>query len=106
MLSCIQYDPKSKGLQAKADEQSKQLLRSIQFFTLSLQGISPDQQKQLLQEDVIQPYQKFLKTLWKSADYKLSEKEESLLTYTSKGSYEMRVQMIQDALSQEEVHIQ
>lgn len=74
----------------------------IRFFGLSLGTISPSNQKKFLKAKELEPYRNYLKGIFDSAKYFLSEKEEKILSMKSSVSSGNWVMMIEEFLSSEE----
>lgn len=64
----------------------------ILFFNLELGKIAPTQQKKYLAEKVLLPYKAYLVSIFETARFNLSEKEEKILSIKSTPSYTMWVQ--------------
>ncbi|MFH1565624.1 MAG: M3 family oligoendopeptidase [bacterium] len=97
-----QTDPNIKAKLAKIEEQTLKIENDIQFFEYRLSKITPKQQKIFLESEILKTYHHFLETLFTTAKYLLSEKEEKILNLTSDTSYSNWVKMTFSLLSKEQ----
>lgn len=96
LQSVLYQDEKLKALSNKSDEFSKNIMIELHFFELSLWKIDEDTQKKILQSNILHDYKQFLKRIFDTSIYDLSEDQEKIISIFSKTSYQNRVQMIDD----------
>jgi oligoendopeptidase F len=75
----------------------------IRFFQLKLGNITKEKQEEFLQADELEHYHKYLRWLFKTAEYNLDEKEENLLSRTSLPRNQMWVNGVDKTRSQKTV---
>jgi oligoendopeptidase F len=88
------------------DDLSTKISNKLIFFDLDLGKIPLELQKVYLSSEKLIKYRYFLKGIFDSAKYLLSEKEEKILTLKSSVSYSNWVEMISTLLSQEEYELE
>lgn len=71
------------------------------FFGISIGKISKTKQEEFLSTNILSKYDNFLKDIFLSAKYMLSEKEETIMSLKSTASYSMWKQMVSSLLSKE-----
>jgi len=71
------------------------------FFSISLSKISPEKQKEFLDNPLLKKYHRYLEELFLESKYILSEKEEKVLDLKENTSYEMWVRMVSSLLAKE-----
>jgi len=97
-----QNNPELKAKYNKYHETIVDLYNSIQFFSLKIAKIPPENQQKFLNASELQDYRYFLEGQFKIAKYLLSDKEEKILNLKSKVSYGNWVDMTSSFLSKEE----
>lgn len=99
---------KDIALKAKAnllDDFFTKLDNEIEFFMHRISKIPEKAQKIFLNSQELNEYRYFLKQLFDSAKYLLSEEQEKILNLKEKGSYSNWVSMISDFLKEQEAEI-
>lgn len=99
MLSEITQDDEIKALSNKSSEKSKDLMVSLNFFTISLKEVSKKQQSMFLNDECLSVYHHFLALLFDSAKHTLSNEEEKIISIMSKTGLSNWIKMIEDFLS-------
>lgn len=83
-----------------------ELENSIQFFLLELSKVPQEKQKGFLNSPVLNTYNHFLKTLFNSSKYILSDSEEKIFNIKSKTSHSNWVSMLSELLSKQTLEVQ
>lgn len=94
-------DTEVQAAQQLLSDYTNTLSDYTRFFVLSLGTISKDMQKEFLKSEELLPYRNYLKDIFSSARYMLSEKEEKILSMKSGVSYGNWVSMLEEFLSSE-----
>jgi oligoendopeptidase F len=97
-----QNDPKIRAGLNKAEELSRKIANEMEFFSLSLGKIKPEDQEKFLKSEALKDYRYFLKKIFIKAKYFLSEKEERILNLKESTAYDNWVMMTSSLLSKEE----
>lgn len=97
-----QADPKVKARTNQLDELTANLDNQLEFFLLKIGKIPSKQQSIFLSEQSLQPYHYFLKHIFATAQYDLTEAEEKILNLVTTTSYSKWVNMTTEFLSKEE----
>ena len=84
-LNSEDIEAKSEG--AKLDDVSKTLAEKIMFFQIAIAKINESKQKELLNDSTFKRYWYYLKRIFDTAKYDLSEKEETIMLQLSESSY-------------------
>jgi oligoendopeptidase F len=100
-----QDNPQIKAELNKLNDLAVQISNDIQFFTMRLAKIPPENQQIFLESPLLTPYKHFLEGLFENAKYLLSEAEEKILTLKSVTSYSNWVRMTSEFLSKEEATV-
>lgn len=85
----------------KAEEFFQSLTKDIRFFTLELGTIEIKKQKQFLKSSILENYKHFLENTFDQSKYRLSEKEEHILSLKSGVSHGNWQSMLEQFLSKE-----
>ena len=85
----------------KAEEFFQNLTKEIRFFTLELGTIEPKKQKKFLTSSLLENYKHFLENIFAQAQYRLSEKEEHILSLKSGVSHGNWQSMLEQFLSKQ-----
>lgn len=73
----------------KIESRSKKAGNNLTFFELNIAKIDSKKQKDIIEDDKFKKYKYFLKKIFKTAKYRLTEKEEKLENLLSQTSYDM-----------------
>lgn len=84
-------DDKSNALVTKFDQRITIAKNKLKFFLLKIGQISHSKQKTFLTHKLLTPFKYELERIFKSARYRLTEKEEQLASLLSQTSYDMWV---------------
>lgn len=84
---------------------SKNIENEISFFVLNISKIPIEKQNEFLSYEGLEEYRNFIRRIFETAKYKLSEKEEKIMNLKSTGSYSMWKNMLSSFLSNEEVEV-
>ncbi|MEK6916606.1 MAG: hypothetical protein AABW92_02580, partial [Nanoarchaeota archaeon] len=95
-------NPEIKAKLKKIGEFSDRIENDIQFFELNISKIPKNEQNKFLEFSNLNEYKHFLKKLFDTAKYLLSEPEEKILNLKSNTSYSNWVNMVNGFLSKEE----
>ena len=87
------------------EKQELDLINDLQFFEYRISKIPPKQQNAFLSSKDLQPYKQYLKKLFETSKYLLSEEEEKILTLTYLPSHANWVKMLKQFLSKESIEI-
>ena len=101
----IEQDQENSFLKAglnKMRDFSNKIENDIQFFTLNIAKIHPDNQKKFLNHKELKNYKHFLERIFAESKYLLTEPEEKILNLKSATSYSNWVRMTSEFLSKEE----
>lgn len=101
LQSVLQQDEKLKALSNKSDEFSKNLMISLQFFQLSLGQISQEKQTEFLHDISLAQYKQFLRRIFDTAKFDLTQEQEKIFTMMTKTSYQNWTKMLDDFFSLE-----
>lgn len=96
-------DKAAEALAAKLDERGTKRGNKILFFTLELGKLPKATQKKFLSAPVLKPYRYWLKELFDTAKYDLSEPEEKIISLLSSVSYDRWVQGTENILGKKTV---
>lgn len=102
-------DSENKEVEAmrnKVDQLLTSSYNKIIFFTLSLGAISPKRQKEILQNPKLKKFGTFLKNIFETSKYRLSESEEKIMNMKSLPASELWVQGQNKLLSSQTVKIE
>ncbi len=94
-----------KAKENKLHEICLELENNIQFFTLNISKIPKEKQKIFLNNKSLEIYKHFLKTLFDSSKYILSDSEEKIFNIKSKTSHSNWVDMISQLLSKQMIEV-
>lgn len=72
---------------SKVSEQMTHISNRLLFFTLDIGALPKAKQKEYLKSSILKPYRYFLKNVFESSNYQLSEKEEQILNLVSQPAY-------------------
>jgi len=100
-----ELDALDSELKAKTNqlmEFAEKNANSLRFFTLSLSQVSIDQQQKFLNAPELNTYRHFLERLFATAAYRLSEKEENILSLFDQPASYNWIRMTEEFLSAEE----
>jgi oligoendopeptidase F len=86
LASLDSVNPKIKAKRNILTEKVTNIINSIQFFELQIGKINISLQNKILTDTNFTTYQTFLKRIWKTSLYNLSEPEEKILNKVSKTS--------------------
>lgn len=95
-------NPQVKAGLNKAKDLAIKIENDIQFFTLNLSKLAPDQQKIFLNDEKLKSYHHFLKRLFATGQYTKSDAEEKIINHLADTSYHRWVDMLEAMLAQEE----
>lgn len=99
-------DVSDQAAESKLNQLSQlysKLGNKIRFFQLNLGEVSEQKQEEFLGADELEHYHKYLRWLFKNAEYNLDEKEENLLSRTSLPRNQMWVSGVDKTRSQKTV---
>ena len=96
-------DKAAEALAAKLDERGTKRGNKVLFFALELGKISKGMQKRFLATPALQPYRYWLKQLFDTAKYDLSEPEEKIVSLLSSVSYDRWLQATENILNKKTV---
>lgn len=99
-------DQEAEAQENKLSQEYSKLSNLLTFFELKLGDISEDKQEEFLSADELSHYRKYLKWLFKTAQYQLDESAENTLSLTALPRFEMWVDGVQKVLSQKTVEWQ
>ncbi len=97
-----QNNPKLKAKNNQINDFAQKIANDIRFFSMRIAKISEKDQKKFLEYEGLQKYKHYLETSFVDAKYLLSEKEENILSLTSKTGFSNWVDMLDDFLLKEE----
>lgn len=89
----------------KAEEFYQKMSQEIRFFTLALGDIEKKNQKKFLRSEVLVDYKHFLETIFAQSKYRLSEKEENILSLKSGVSHGNWQSMLGQFLAKEAAQV-
>lgn len=95
-------DPKLKGKYSDALNFAVDLENKLQFFSLNIAKILPENQKKILSSKHISAYRHFLEKLFNEQKHLLSEGEEKILNLKRQVAYSNWVKMTESFLAKEE----
>jgi len=97
-----QNDTDLKAKHNKIVEFGKKIENDIQFFSLRIAKIPPEEQNQFLEDEELIKFKHYLERIFAESKYLLSEPEEKILNLKSQTSYSNWVKMIFGFLVKEE----
>lgn len=89
----------------KLTDFGQKLAEHTRFFALALGTIKPSDQKKFLKSELLKSYRNYLRDIFNTAQYDLSEPEEKILSLYSGVAYGNWVSMLDEFLSQAEEEI-
>jgi oligoendopeptidase F len=101
----LETDMNNTEIKAKSNQIDKfnvEMINKSQFFAINLAKIPKEKQEEFLKSEELKKYHYFLKRLFDTAKYLLSEPEEKIINLTSKSSFSLWVSMVERFLGQEE----
>lgn len=96
-------DKEAEALAAKLDERGTKRGNKILFFTLELGKLPKATQKKFLTSPALKPFRYWLKQLFDTAKYDLSEPEEKILSLLGSVTYDRWVQATENILGKKTV---
>ncbi len=96
-------DKAAEALGAKLDERGTKRGNLVLFFALELGKVPKAMQKKFLTAEILKPYRYWLKQLFESAKYNLSEPEEKILSLKSDVSHGRWIQATENILHKKTV---
>lgn len=96
-----QENPQFKSKENLLHQICLELENSIQFFLLNLSKVEKQKQDEFLNSPILKTYTHFLKTLFDSSKYILSDNEEKVFNIKSKTSHSNWVNMLSELLSKQ-----
>ena len=99
-------DKEAEALAARLEDRGTKRGNQILFFGLELGKIPKPLQKKFLNAPVLKPYQYWLKQLFESARYNLSEAEEKILSLKSDVSHSRWIQATDNVLNKKTVEFE
>jgi len=97
-----QNDASLKAKSNKIEDICKDVGNKMTFFELNISKVPKSEQSKFLTHKDLQKYSYFLKRLFETAQYTLSEAEERIMTLKSQSSHSSWVKMVSGFLSKEE----
>lgn len=97
-----QENPEIKAKVNKIDEFSQRIVNEIRFFEINISKIPKEKQEEFLESKELIDYVNFLKRLFETSKYVLSEKEEKIMSLKEKTSYWLWVDMVSEFISKEQ----
>ncbi len=92
-----------RATMAKIEQQFDALFNKFMFFTLRIGTIPPETQSVLLNDPALVPYRYFLKNIFDTAHYNLSESEEKIINLLNQPARDMWVSGFQKVLNHQEI---
>ena len=99
--SLNQSDSNLQAKSKKIEEFSKVIANKLRFFELKIAKTGKQKQGEFLSSDKLSDYKNFLKSNFREGEYRLSEKEEEILSLKSGPAYSNWVEMVNRFLSEE-----
>ncbi len=96
-------DKAAEALAAKLDERGTKRGNTMLFFALELGKLSKDTQEKFLAAPVLKPYRYWLKQLFDTAKYDLSEPEEKIISLLGSVAYDRWIQATENILGKKTV---
>lgn len=96
-------DKAAEAFAAKLDDRATKRGNKLLFFTLELGKLSKPLQKKFLDASVLTPYRYWLKQLFDTAKYDLSEPEEKILSLLDSVSYDRWLQATENILNKKTI---
>jgi len=97
-------DQANPALKARSNQitlMAQNIINSMNFFTLNLGKIPPDQQSALLSSSLLDPYHHFLQLIFAASAHQLSQPEEAILTLKYPPSHANWTHLVSEFLSRE-----
>lgn len=97
-----QTDTSLKAEYNRAEEICKKFADHVRFFCLSVAKIPLEKQQEFLRDESLGRYKHFLKRIFDTGKYDLSEAEERIMSKWTTSAYSMWVDMLESLLAKEE----